>query len=67
MEDGAGVESAGFELPAESPGGPSRGLTLGLSLFPEHGDTLEAVLKAADDALYQAKAAGRNRIIMSRK
>lgn len=37
------------------------GITIGIALFPEHGNTVERVLKAADDAMYQAKEAGRNR------
>ena len=37
------------------------GITIGIALFPEHGDTVEQVLKAADDAMYEAKVAGRNR------
>jgi diguanylate cyclase (GGDEF)-like protein/PAS domain S-box-containing protein len=38
----------------------SVGITIGIALFPQHGDTVEQVLKAADDAMYQAKDAGRN-------
>jgi|GEM_PF-2829247 len=34
----------------------------GVSQYPQHGDTLLQLVKAADDALYQAKAAGRCRI-----
>lgn len=34
--------------------------SFGLSFFPEHGDTTDALLRAADKALYAAKAAGRN-------
>jgi len=36
-------------------------LSLGVASFPEHGATGEAVLQAADDALYAAKRAGRNK------
>lgn len=35
-------------------------LSIGIALFPRHGDTSEALYKAADRALYDAKAAGRN-------
>jgi diguanylate cyclase (GGDEF)-like protein len=37
-------------------------VSIGVAVFPEAGDTPEAVLKAADEALYRAKAGGRNRI-----
>ena len=35
------------------------GLSIGISLAPEHGTTPEKLLKSADLALYRAKAAGR--------
>lgn len=35
--------------------------SLGVSLFPAHGDTAEALLKNADAAMYRAKAAGKDR------
>lgn len=35
-------------------------VSVGVSAFPEHGETPEALVKAADLALYAAKAAGRN-------
>lgn len=35
--------------------------SLGISLFPNHGDTIDDLLKHADAAMYQAKAKGRNR------
>jgi len=38
-------------------------VSLGVAIFPEHGLTGEDVLRAADDAMYQAKAAGRNRVV----
>ena len=34
--------------------------SFGLAFFPRHGDTTDALLRAADIALYEAKAAGRN-------
>lgn len=37
-------------------------LSIGVALFPEAGASAGEVLKAADAALYQAKAAGRNRV-----
>ena len=37
-------------------------ISMGIALYPEHGDTREELLRAADRALYQAKHAGRNRV-----
>jgi diguanylate cyclase (GGDEF)-like protein len=37
-------------------------LSLGVAVFPEHGGTVETLLGAADEALYRAKAAGRDRV-----
>ncbi|RME24422.1 MAG: GGDEF domain-containing protein [Deltaproteobacteria bacterium] len=36
--------------------------SLGVAVSPLHGDTAESVLRAADEALYAAKEAGRNRV-----
>ena len=35
-------------------------LSIGISLFPDDGDTVEALLKNADAAMYKAKESGRN-------
>jgi diguanylate cyclase (GGDEF)-like protein len=37
--------------------------SIGLAEYPTHGNSLEAVLRAADEALYEVKAAGRNRVV----
>ncbi len=37
-------------------------VSIGLASFPAYGDTGQAVLRAADVALYKAKGAGRNRV-----
>jgi diguanylate cyclase (GGDEF)-like protein len=39
-------------------------VSIGLASFPALGDSGQAILRAADVALYKAKAAGRNRVIM---
>lgn len=38
-------------------------LSLGVACFPEHGSTTEALIQAADLALYRAKEEGRDRVI----
>ena len=38
-------------------------VSIGVAAFPEHGDSPEAVVKAADTALYAAKGGGRNRVV----
>jgi diguanylate cyclase (GGDEF)-like protein/PAS domain S-box-containing protein len=37
------------------------GASIGISIYPEHGDTYESLLQHADTALYQAKEEGRDR------
>jgi diguanylate cyclase (GGDEF)-like protein len=41
-------------------------VSLGLALYPEHGSTAEALMRAADVALYNAKNAGRDRVSVGR-
>ena len=40
-------------------------ISLGLALFPLHGRTPEELIQAADAALYRAKQAGRNRLMIA--
>jgi diguanylate cyclase (GGDEF)-like protein len=40
-------------------------LSLGVALFPENGTTAKAVLHAADEALYEAKDQGRDRVVVA--
>jgi diguanylate cyclase (GGDEF)-like protein len=40
-------------------------LSLGVAMFPEHGATGRDVLRAADDAMYRAKAQGRDRVVVA--
>lgn len=40
-------------------------LSVGVAVWPEHGESAEAVLQAADAALLKAKQAGRDRVILA--
>jgi diguanylate cyclase (GGDEF)-like protein len=44
---------------------PKITICIGVAAFPDSGDNPQAVLKAADEALYRAKEAGRNRVEVS--
>jgi diguanylate cyclase (GGDEF)-like protein len=39
-------------------------LSIGIAIFPLHGRDSEAILRAADQAMYAAKDAGRNRVMV---
>ncbi len=39
-------------------------VSLGVALFPYHADQATTLLRKADEALYQAKAAGRDRVVV---
>jgi diguanylate cyclase (GGDEF)-like protein len=41
-------------------------LSIGVAVFPDHGDDPEALIGRADIALYEAKRAGRNRVVAAR-
>jgi diguanylate cyclase (GGDEF)-like protein len=49
--------AAGVPELAGPPDGPLRA-SVGAALFPRHGDDLDALVRAADTAMYSAKAAG---------
>ena len=38
-------------------------LSLGVAVYPQHGRTMETILRAADVALYRAKQEGRDRVV----
>ena len=45
------------------PDGQRVTLSLGVAVYPDHGETAAALIGAADAALYQAKAGGRDRVV----
>jgi diguanylate cyclase (GGDEF)-like protein len=60
------VAGAAVPLGVPNPEQAGRGtVSIGVATSPVHGDTLNDVLEAADNALYQAKASGRNRTYLS--
>jgi diguanylate cyclase (GGDEF)-like protein len=42
-------------------------ISLGVAVFPQHGEDPEALLGAADAALYEAKHAGRDRVVAGKE
>ncbi|MDM8515666.1 cache domain-containing protein [Desulfobacterales bacterium HSG16] len=40
-------------------------ISMGVAEYPDHGETVEDIIKAADTALYQAKANGRDQVIIA--
>lgn len=41
-------------------------VSIGVAVFPDHGDDREALIEAVDQALYAAKRNGRNRVVAAR-
>lgn len=39
-------------------------MSIGVAVYPAHGETLQALTRCADQALYRAKAGGRNQVVM---
>jgi diguanylate cyclase (GGDEF)-like protein/PAS domain S-box-containing protein len=57
-----GVKHLEVQHRGQSLGGVT--LSVGVAMFPEHGTTTDDILRAADAALYQAKATGRDRVVI---
>ncbi len=56
------AELAEFRLIA-----PDTTISIGLATYPHDGGTRQEVVRKADDALFRAKAAGRNRVAIARE
>ena len=74
--DALGVLRVGQRLIAEIAGQPYRvgqgdavaiGVSIGIAFAPEHGRELDALLAAADAALYEAKSKGRSRCAIAHR
>jgi diguanylate cyclase (GGDEF)-like protein/PAS domain S-box-containing protein len=64
MRRGDTLRAAYEETVIEYEGTALRGtFSAGVAVFPDHGNDGEAVLSAADQALYRAKSAGRNCVV----
>jgi diguanylate cyclase (GGDEF)-like protein len=40
------------------------GASIGIALYPDHSTNVNVLMKLADDAMYQAKSAGKNRAVL---
>jgi diguanylate cyclase (GGDEF)-like protein len=60
VKSGHGLSVMGQQLTAMT-------VSAGIATGPEDGSTMEELLRAADEALYAAKQAGRNRVISYRE
>jgi diguanylate cyclase (GGDEF)-like protein len=59
------VQEVLAKLPAPGNGVERVTASIGVAFFPRHGDVLDEVVNVADIAMYQAKALGRDRIVLA--
>jgi two-component system cell cycle response regulator len=59
-----GVEEKAFEI-SRDPGKLGVTISIGIASSEKEGDTAEALLHRADQALYRAKREGRNRVVVA--
>lgn len=56
---------ATFPWVSISPSMPRVTVSVGVAAYPEHADTLDGLIETADAAQYEAKRAGKNRVVMA--
>jgi len=49
----------------EAGGGSRMTVSIGVASYPEHGVQIDSLIQAADDAMYQAKRRGKNRVVVA--
>ena len=59
----AGDGAHRLRLALGRPVGPRLTVSIGVACFPEHATQPEELLRAADEALYEAKLQGRDRVV----
>jgi diguanylate cyclase (GGDEF)-like protein len=60
------IETTRFPRAESQPGGKIT-VSIGVASYPEDGDSADKIVKSADDALYGAKNAGRNKVVVSKR
>lgn len=55
------------EAAVENPDTVRLSASIGLALYPEHGNDLQELLRASDSALYEAKRSGRDQVVVTRR
>lgn len=60
-------EIAGLQIMQGNTTLPAITISMGVASYPDHGQNEDQLLKTADQALYRAKDAGRNRVVSARK
>jgi diguanylate cyclase (GGDEF)-like protein len=54
-----------FQADEPTPLYPTSTMSVGVAAYPEHGTSVEQLILAADSAMYRAKAAGRDRVVIA--
>jgi len=54
------LDSANKDITLESGKSVQIGVSIGIAIWPDHGETVEALINAADQAMYKSKNRGRN-------